>query len=99
MHDRRSLRRAAFRHRPDPLQLQVFHVVAVDLIQRAVTRCVIIAPDHQPVAGVWIAQHRVRYRREILYFAGYGDSSGYSRDASALLARQHDNADRSRDHD
>ena len=60
----------AFVHGPDPLQLQILHVLRGDLVQRAVIVGVIIVPDHQPVAGIGIAQHGVGDRRVVLHFAG-----------------------------
>ena len=38
-------------------------VVAIDLVERAVTLRVVGAAVHQPVGGIGIAQHRVRDRR------------------------------------
>ena len=58
----------AFVHGPHPLQLQILDVLRGDLIQRAVIGGVIIAADHEPIAGIGIAQHGVGHRREILHF-------------------------------
>ena len=59
-----------FIHGPYPLELQILHVLRGDLIQRAVIVGVIVVADHQPVAGIGIAQHGVGDRREVFHFAG-----------------------------
>ena len=79
VHERRGLVGAAFVHRPDPLQAQILDVVGGDLVERAVVRGVVVAPDHQPVAGIGIAQHRVGDRDVVLHFAGDGDAGGRRR--------------------
>ena len=69
VHDGRRLI-GSFIHGPHPLELEILHVLRRDLIQRAVIGGVIIVADHQPVAGIGIAQHGVGHRREILHFTG-----------------------------
>jgi len=65
-------------HRRPEDELQVLDVVFCDLIERAVIRCEIVAANHQPVARIGFAQHRVRNGDEVLHLAGYG-KSGNSR--------------------
>ncbi len=72
--DRRGLAGAPFAHRPRPDEPQVLHVAGRDLRQRAVVGCVVIAPQHQPVAGIGIAQHRVGHRHVIPDFSRDGES-------------------------
>ena len=62
--------RAAFRHRPHPRQLQIADVGAGDLLQRAVAPAVIVAAEHQPIAGIGFPQHLVGDRDEVLDPAG-----------------------------
>jgi hypothetical protein len=70
VHERMRLVRAAFRHRPHPRQLQIADVGAGDLLQRAVAPAVIVAAEHQPVAGIGLPQHLVADRDEVLDAAG-----------------------------
>src|SRR5262249_49152768 len=53
-----------------PGELQVLHIRACDFVERAVAPSLIVAANHQPVAGIRIAKHRVGDRREVLHFAG-----------------------------
>ena len=59
----------------DPRELQVLHVGARDLVERAVAPALIVAAHHQPVARIGIAQHRVGDRRVVLHLAGDGEAS------------------------
>ena len=54
-------------HRPNPGEAQVMYVLARDLGQRAVIPCLIIAADHQPVAGIGVAEHFVGDRDVVLH--------------------------------
>ena len=74
VHERHRLIRAAFLHRPHPRELQILHVGARDLVERAVAPALIVAAHHQPVAGIRIAQHRVGDRRVVLHLAGDRDA-------------------------
>ena len=58
MHDRRDFGRAGG-HRPGPCDLQAINVVLVDGVQRAVTRAIVGAPEHQPIRRRRIAQHLI----------------------------------------
>ena len=62
VHHRRRLI-GAFVHGPHPLELQILYVLRGDLIERAVIGGVIVVANHQPIAGIGIAQHGVGYRR------------------------------------
>ena len=74
VHERhRFARAAAFVHRPHPHELQILDVVAGDLRQRAVAPALVVAPRHQPVAGIRIAQHLVGHRYVVLHLAFGGD--------------------------
>ena len=57
-------------HRPHPRHLQQVHVVAVDLVERAVGLEVVGPVGHQPVAGVGAPQHLVGDRHERPHLAG-----------------------------
>ena len=57
--DERGRLVAAVAHRPDPGELQVADIVAVDLVERAVAPSVVGPPIDQPVVRVGIQQHRV----------------------------------------
>src|SRR5439155_5971596 len=56
VHERSGLVRAAFVHRPDPLQLQIPDVVTRDLVEGTVIVRVVVVPNHEPVGGIRIAQ-------------------------------------------
>ena len=79
VHDRRRRVPAALAHRPHPGQLQLAGVEPVDVRQRAVVPRLVIAPDHQPVAVVRIAQHRVGDGPIVLDRAGHGDAARLGR--------------------
>ena len=85
--ERRGLVGAALVHRPDPLQAQILHVVGRDLIQRAVIGRVVVAPDHQPVGRIRIAQHRLGDRDKVLNFAVDGDARRRTGSPSAPARR------------
>ena len=76
----------AFLHGPAPHQLQVVDVLRGDLIQRAVVAGLVVAPDHQPVAGIGIAQHGVGDRNVVLHFARHRDPTGRLAAPAALLS-------------
>ena len=69
-----GLVRARVVDRPDPLQLQVLHVARRDLIQRAVAVAVVVAAEHQPVAGRRAFQHLGGDRDVVLHLAANGDA-------------------------
>ena len=62
MHERNDLELAG-RQRLRPRALQRADVVAIDLVERAVTMRVVGAAVHQPVGGIGIAQHGIGDRR------------------------------------
>ena len=62
-------------HRPHPLQLQVLHVGWRDLIQRAVAVAVIVAAEHQPVAGRRALEHFGGDGYVVLHLAANGHAS------------------------
>ena len=66
VHDRRRLIGAAIVHGPDPIQAQIFDVAGGDRLQRAVAVSLIVAPDHQPIAGIGMAQHLIGDRHVVL---------------------------------
>ncbi len=72
VHNRRRLVGAGVVHRPHPLQLQVLHVVARDLIERAVALPLIIPAHDEPVFRGRIFQHGRRHRHVIPDVAGDG---------------------------
>src|SRR5207249_9722910 len=61
---------------------QILHVVSIDLVERTVAGRVIVAPDHQPVGRVGIAQHRVGHAREVLDLTRDSDAFGLCRSAA-----------------
>ena len=65
---------AALGEGPDPGQLQVADVAAVDVGQPAVAPGLVVAPDHQPVVRIRVAQHGVGDRPIAVDGAGRGDS-------------------------
>ena len=74
MNDGRRLVRLPLVHRPDPRELQLFHVVVRHLRQRAVAPAHVIPPDHQPVAWIGIAEHLVGDGHEVLHFTCDGEA-------------------------
>ena len=74
VHERARFVALAFVHRPDPRQLQLLDVVACDLGQRAVAPALVVAPRHQPVARIRIAQHLVGHGNVVLHLARDGDA-------------------------
>src|SRR5450631_2405541 len=50
MDQRRRLVCATFIHRPNPLKLERFDVVAINLTERTVAPAGIVAPAHEPIA-------------------------------------------------
>jgi hypothetical protein len=66
-------------------ELQVLDVVGCDLLERAVVGCVIVATDHEPIAIILLAHHRVRYRHVVRNFTRDGES-GWSLLLSATCA-------------
>ena len=77
VHDRRGLiaQDDAVLHGPTPHQPQVVDVLRGDLIQRAEGVGLVIAPDHEPVGRIRIAQHGVGHRHIVLHFARDRDSA------------------------
>ena len=73
VHDRMRLVRAAFSHRPHPRELEIRGVLRGDLFQRAVAPPMIVAAEHQPVAGIRLPQHLVGHRDEVLHGARHRD--------------------------
>ena len=63
-------------HGPAPHQPQIVDVLRVDLIQRAEGVGLVIAPDHQPIGRIRIAQHGIGYGNIVLHFALDGNSAG-----------------------
>ncbi len=84
--DGRCLIRTRVVHRPDPRELQVLHVVARDLIERAVAPPVVIPAEDEPVARRRILQHLRRHRDVVLHFASDGDPAHASGAAATLSA-------------
>ena len=68
--DRRRLIGAAARSWPTPTPVADPSRCRLDLRQRAVAPGLIVAADHQPVAGIGIAQHLVGDRHVVFHFAG-----------------------------
>ncbi len=66
MHYRSELVNAGVAQAKGPRRRQVFHVVAIDLLERAVGLRVIRAPPHQPVIRRRVMQHLVRNRRDLI---------------------------------
>ena len=60
---------------PAPLELQVLHVVAGDLVQRAVALALVVAAKDEPVRGGWIPQHGGRDRHVVFHFALHTDAA------------------------
>ena len=89
--ERRRLLRAAADDAARPHHLEPRHVVAVDLVQRAVAPAVERAPPRQPVVGTRLPQHFVGHRRERLLLGlrghaqtGDGDEKESEQDVEAL---------------
>ena len=78
VHDGRGLVAVAraLLHGPAPDQTQVVDVLRGDLIQGAVVGGLVVAANHEPVAGIGIAQHGVGDRNVVLDFTRDGDSTG-----------------------
>ena len=87
VHDGRGLVAVAraFLHGPTPHQTQIVDVLRGDLVQRAVVGGLVIAANHQPIAGIGIAQHGVGDRNVVLDFTRHGDSAGRLSAPVALL--------------
>ena len=75
VHDGRGLVRAGVVHGPGPLQLQIFHVIARDLVERTVAMPLIIAPEDKPVLRRRILEHLRRDRHVVLDFARDGHTA------------------------
>ena len=84
--DGRRLIRTRVVHRPDPCELQILHVVARDLIERAVAPPVIVAAEDEPVARRRILQHLRRHRDVVLHLASDGDTAHRGGAAATLSA-------------
>ena len=63
-------------HGPTPHLPQVVHVLRGDLIQRAEGAGLVIAPDHQPIGRIRIAQHGIGHGDIVFHFALDGNSAG-----------------------
>ena len=64
MHQGRRLV-GAVGHRPHPLELQVVHVVPVDLVERAITLRIVGPPVDEPIPRVGIDEFLFRNRLEV----------------------------------
>jgi hypothetical protein len=69
VHERHGLVPAPFVHRPDPREREPADVLTGDLGQWAVAPPLVVAPRHQPVAGIWIAQHGIGDGHVVLHLA------------------------------
>ena len=70
VHERRRLvPPPTIRHRPDPGQPEILDVARRDLREGAVAPRLIIAANHQPVAGRRVLQHLIGHRNEVLHLA------------------------------
>src|SRR5262249_10428734 len=74
MDDGCGLVRPALVHWMLPYELQILDVVLRDLVERTVVGCRIVAANHQPVAGVRLAEHRIGDGYEVLYLPRNGDA-------------------------
>ena len=86
VHDRRRLVGARIVHRPLPDELEMLNVVAVDLIQRAVTPALVVAAEHQPVTRRRVLEHFESHWNIVLHFTVNGHSSKIAECATTSAA-------------
>ena len=54
-------------HIPNPFKSHAADVVGIDLTQWAVTVAVVVAAVHRPIGRIWVLQHGIINRSEVLY--------------------------------
>ncbi len=88
VNDGRRLVRTRVVHGPCPLQSQLLHVVARNLMERAVAVALVVAPEDEPILRGRVPEHLGRYRDVVFDLALNADTTFPGGASSASAGRR-----------